>query len=93
MTRISPTTPLKSINSFFSGAIVFALIASIIFGAVAGQVSGDEAYSWGWFFGGFALSGLAFLPVVMGFEALRRVGHNQEILGAKLDAIHDEGVK
>lgn len=95
MTALSPTTRLKPVGSFFTAAIVWALLAAIVFGFVAGLVAATEGadgareYSWGWALGGFALSGLLFMPIVMGFEALRRVGFNQRILGAKLDAIHD----
>lgn len=95
MTSLSPTTKLKPVGSFFTAAILWALFAAIIFGFVAGMVAATETaegvseYNWGWALAGFALSGLLFLPIVMGFEALRRVGYNQRILGAKLDAIHD----
>ncbi|WP_062208397.1 hypothetical protein [Demequina oxidasica] len=99
MTRPSPTAPLRPVGTFFTAAIFWALIAAVIFGLVAGLVLGDTrddgslVFSWMWSLGGFALSGIMFLPIVMGFEALRRVGHNQEILGAKLDIIHDERTK
>ncbi|WP_430867251.1 hypothetical protein [Demequina aurantiaca] len=94
MTRIAPTSNLKPLNGFFSAAITWALFAALIFGLVAGLIlvpEGDSSsFAWGWFLGSFALSGLLFLPIVLGFEALRRVGYNQRILGAKLDAIHDQ---
>lgn len=95
MTHITGATPLKPVSSFLSAATVWAILAALVFGLVAGQLRGTIAadgttdYSWAWFLGGFALSGILFLPVVMAFEVLRRVAYNQRVLGAKLDAIRD----